>query len=826
MKRSRMIGAAVLVLLAADGLWAATATAAASRPTASSATASSASGTSATSTAAPTGLARYFGFGDMEILKLENGLGRPQIVDLNHDGLNDIVVINNAKSRIEFLLQRKNFKPSDKVKVSTNPDDINDLFGKETSWRFKRVGYDLEVGAASLEVVDLNGDGLPDLVYYGRGALYIVLQQPPAKDAAAKDADAGPRGPAWQPAKKIEIPDGLTAEGALAVGDLNGHGRMDITLLANDGVFILYQKADGSYGQPVRYPSAGRRLRRAYIADVDGDGRNDLVLLTGEEPFPVRVRFQAADGTLGPEVRYDMPMPAVMEMISLGQSKQKVFATIAAGSGRVQLHALSPATEKAAWPVLHYPLPVTENAGDRDTVAADLAGSGRLDVVASDPSTAEFLVFRSRAGDVLASPERFPGMMDMRKLCAGDLDKSGRAAIVALSIKEKLVGVSRFADGRLSFPKSLPVVGEPEAMDLADVDGDGTLDLVYIAKDADPAGKGPAQRFLRTLLNIGAKESKTGPELELPDLKDRPLDIRAADVDHDGRCDVMIINAFGPITLVRQGEAGKFAVVGGKDFHAALVSDVAPSALSLAPLGPKGQTAVLLAQKTFARSLVFDADKGWTVVDQYPPADPRSKLTAAGAFPLGKDGAVEVVAYDAVRGKLGILSRQADGTYRTDQEVDLGQMDVKKILGGNFGGTSPMSLLVCGAQQIALVPTVSTSKVLRKLAGYETPLPSAMFGALAVGDLNNSGKPSIALADQATGHVEILTFNGQAELVTATRFRVFEQPREIESGRSRPSGMRESADEPRAVLIGDVTGDGKADLVLLVHDRIIIYPQN
>jgi len=32
--------------------------------------------------------------------------------------------------------------------------------------------------------------------------------------------------------------------------------------------------------------------------------------------------------------------------------------------------------------------------------------------------------------------------------------------------------------------------------------------------------------------------------------------------------------------------------------------------------------------------------------------------------------------------------------------------------------------------------------------------------------------------------------------------------------------------EPRELRIADVTGDGKNDLVTIVHDRIIIYPQD
>jgi hypothetical protein len=50
----------------------------------------------------------------------------------------------------------------------------------------------------------------------------------------------------------------------------------------------------------------------------------------------------------------------------------------------------------------------------------------------------------------------------------------------------------------------------------------------------------------------------------------------------------------------------------------------------------------------------------------------------------------------------------------------------------------------------------------------------------------------------------------------ALRFPVFEG-RLFESER----GGR----EPREVLVADVTGDQRDDIALLVHDRVIIYPQ-
>ena len=53
------------------------------------------------------------------------------------------------------------------------------------------------------------------------------------------------------------------------------------------------------------------------------------------------------------------------------------------------------------------------------------------------------------------------------------------------------------------------------------------------------------------------------------------------------------------------------------------------------------------------------------------------------------------------------------------------------------------------------------------------------------------------------------------------RFKIFEQ----KSYRDTKS-LAKSSVEPREIKIADVTGDEKDDLVTIIHDRIIIYPQD
>ena len=56
-------------------------------------------------------LAEYYGFGEIEIVKLDGGIMGLQVADFNGDGRNDIAIVNNQKARIELLILKEAVGP-------------------------------------------------------------------------------------------------------------------------------------------------------------------------------------------------------------------------------------------------------------------------------------------------------------------------------------------------------------------------------------------------------------------------------------------------------------------------------------------------------------------------------------------------------------------------------------------------------------------------------------------------------------------------------------------------------------------------------------------
>jgi hypothetical protein len=122
-----------------------------------------------------------------------------------------------------------------------------------------------------------------------------------------------------------------------------------------------------------------------------------------------------------------------------------------------------------------------------------------------------------------------------------------------------------------------------------------------------------------------------------------------------------------------------------------------------------------------------------------------------------------------------------------------------------------------GVNAVAWLPLTGDTWEFSELDGYETPIKDGHLHDVVSGDLNQDGRKDLVFLETAKNYLDLVIYDQSRKLVPANRWQVFEE----RTFRSR----RGDQPEPREALIVDVTGDGKNDLVVVVHDRILVYPQ-
>ena len=125
---------------------------------------------------------------------------------------------------------------------------------------------------------------------------------------------------------------------------------------------------------------------------------------------------------------------------------------------------------------------------------------------------------------------------------------------------------------------------------------------------------------------------------------------------------------------------------------------------------------------------------------------------------------------------------------------------------------------VDGSDGFAVVRLGGERNILKEVSTWRPEEPREVPHEFGVGDLNEDGLIDIVALDAGQQSARILSLSEARQLLPATAFEVFES-RIFSGGEPREF-------EPRQAIVVDMTGDDREDLVLLAHDRILIYPQD
>lgn len=743
-------------------------------------------------------LAQYYGFSGIELFKVHDRAFNLQAGDFSGDGLTDILVIDNFESCIRLMVQRNEV---DQKKARGGK--VNDL---QSDWRFEERPIPVDKAIAGMCTGDFNNDGRTDFAVIGTPDQLAIRFQP---EAGQKD---------WAKKWTTRLPELQPVAWMLAAGDLNSDKRDDIVVLGKEVTYVLYQNDKGEMDAPERLMNTSSQLSMVQVADLNGDSRHDLCYLaTDGSDRGLCARLQTNDGRLGPEICFSLEQPRSVTLANVDQKPGHEIVTVQSRNGHVLVSTVKPAKAEAdavSSRLLRYGIGPAGASRDRAVVATDIDGDMKTDLVIADPEQAQILLYRQNGVDGLGTAEVFPSLLGVTDLATSDSDGDGRNELYLLSAKEGVVAVSHFQDDRLTFPES--IVSKPEGTELvalATLPHESKTQLVLgVTSGTGNAMKLVFHRYARTDKGLW-EQLPSDRKLEFAGaVGPRGVRLVSMDVNRDGRTDLLSVpsgTAKSGVQVLIHGEDGSLAAAGQK------------SQLDLG-VSAAGRTFVandqlLVARDSFARAMSFD-ESGWKVVDQFNAGETSAGIEGVASLNLDGEEGDEIVLVDTGVKRLRILRRQ-EGLYRPWKEVDLGNLPFTSTLTGDFNGDGKSDLVLMSGQQFAVLYSGRSESDLEELAAFESDRDDAYPADIIAGDINSDGQIDLTMIDTSIDGLGILNFDAEKGIREATHFRVFEEKRLVSSDKDRGT-------EPREGLVADVTSDGRNDLILLCHGRLILYPQD
>lgn len=740
-----------------------------------------------------------FGFSGPEIFPIDQQISLLHAADLDGDGLNDLIIVNNNRSKINLLYNQSGKKNAKTPKIDVKRE-INEL---PPDARFHIESIASEKRISSLVVQDLNSDGKPDIAYYGEPKELVVQY------------NQGTNG--WSTPKRFAIDDGQSTSDSLAAGDLNGDGLTDLVLLGENCIYFLPQLTNNTLGEPVKIPYSGN-VKAIQVLDIDGDGRNDLFLVNWDGKAPFRFRLQNAEGQLGPEIQFALQPVRSYLIDDVDGDHKAELVTIAQNSGRAQIsnfvrkpaEAFSGAFKQGQFQV--FPLNKTGKA-KRGILWADVNNDGFADLIVAEPDSGQISVFLQKPDGSLSAAKTFSSLTGISQIAAADWNGDGVTDLFLLSSDENQVGITHFdKNGSMAFPTILPLSGKPLAMTVGSLKPGAKPTLVVIV---DRDGK-------RSLVTMDINAKSHVQKLS-DDFKAIPSSITILDANQDGLPDLVVLSPYEKIKILLQ-------VADKMDFDE---TDILPPGgsteqpwLSVADIDGDGRPELLLAQKNFLRAVVLKTreDKTSTnkptwifeVKEQINGASSASRIV--GAATLGKGTNASMFLLDAEKKALTLCERDAAGVWQVVRNMSLPFVDFSEVSPIGLGTSRPNALAFVGLNAVATLALSGDVWQINELDGYETQVKDGRLSDVVSGDLNNDKRKELVFLETGKNNLEIVSFLPSHKFVPAVRWQVFEE-------RTFRSSRRSEIMEPREALVTSVTPSKKNDLLIVVHDRILLYPQ-